>query len=280
MAHERVSSLVACQGCVRTRTRARSQASERRSLRAVLLLSGILAAVGLNGLATGLPIALPGYTLSVSCSGAIPITTPSSARCSENVGGVSGFSSGVAHTGPPPNLGAHAQFDNPIGTGGSFVGQANLDYWFQVVGPPHTFVGVIIDSLLQASTSGEAQAGANLQFNGATFGIACFGSPFACGSLPASDQVSKTVIVSTDFQNEIRIAAIAVADSGGEADASADPFLRIDPSTPNADLFTLVFSAGIINEPSTPPGGVPEPSILVLLIVGLASLLVMRRVGR
>jgi hypothetical protein len=59
--------------------------------------------------------------------------------------------------------------------------------------------------------------------------------------------------------------------------AIIDPFFRIDPSTPNANLWSLEFSPGIVN---APPTAVPEPATWVFMLIGLATLVVIRRRSR
>jgi len=55
---------------------------------------------------------------------------------------------------------------------------------------------------------------------------------------------------------------------GGTADASADPFIFVDPNFAGASNYSVLVSDGIGSGPSP----VPEPASLVLLGSGLAAL--------
>ena len=59
----------------------------------------------------------------------------------------------------------------------------------------------------------------------------------------------------------------------GPSSAFADPFIRVDPSSANADLYSVVVPDGVGNEP------VPEPAEMLLVLVGLASLAAQSRAG-
>ena len=65
----------------------------------------------------------------------------------------------------------------------------------------------------------------------------------------------------------------------GSASAYADPYLVIDPSTPNASQYSIIVSPGVGN---VPLGSTPEPSSLMLLGSGVAGLagLMRRRQSR
>ena len=60
--------------------------------------------------------------------------------------------------------------------------------------------------------------------------------------------------------------------ASGSAIAYADPYIYIDPNTPNAGLYGIVVSPGVGNSPL---GSTPEPSSLMLLgsgVIGVAGL--------
>jgi hypothetical protein len=78
-----------------------------------------------------------------------------------------------------------------------------------------------------------------------------------------------------------RLDAGAIAtDSGGSA-AFVDPYVTIDPATPDASLYSLVFSPGIVNAPAQGGGGgVPESVSWAMLLVGLGAVGAMMRKHR
>jgi hypothetical protein len=182
----------------------------------------------------------------------------------------SGFARAGASLSGSPIITASAQYTNHLGNFGSVEGIANLSYSFLVGGIPNTFVGVFIDSILDTSASGSAAAVATLSFNNNLLGIACdgFGCPAAFSNGLA---IHKLLVLTTNTVYHIEMSADAVSQSGGGAFAEVDPFLSIDPSTPNADQFTLLFSDGIFNGPNGGGGNVSEPSMLALLGLALTG---------
>src|SRR5262249_35019440 len=116
--------------------------------------------------------------------------------------------------------------------------------------------------------SGEAIADAFMVWNGLEVADACDGSGTFAGCGPASLIFRGSQPTVTNTAVPIRIVAFSSAGVHGAATASADPFFFIDPSTPDADQYTLVFTDGI--GPGTrPPSGAPEPDVLGLLLIAL-----------
>ena len=81
-----------------------------------------------------------------------------------------------------------------------------------------------------------------------------------------------TVWIETDIDTEAGISGCPTPNCVqglATASALADPYIYIDPTTPNASQYSIVVSQGIGN---TPSGSTPEPSSLILLGSGLAGL--------
>lgn len=157
---------------------------------------------------------------------------------------------------------------------------AQITYAFIVSGPPAPSVPVLITYTLDASGSGDYLAQAEIIYPfGAT--LICTGPLNGCGqngmqvsSYSATDQFS----IAPNVANEVDIAgvteaSVAVEGTTSTALASVDPFIRVDPSFPNANQYTIQFSDGVTNG-ATP---VDEPGALTLLAIGLPVLVTLRR---
>jgi hypothetical protein len=83
---------------------------------------------------------------------------------------------------------------------------------------------------------------------------------------------SVSVIVGTPFI--VHLETAANLGKSLNAQAFADPYFQIDPSTPNADQYHITFSLGVGN---APVASVPEPATLTLLGTALGGLLLLRR---
>jgi hypothetical protein len=72
-----------------------------------------------------------------------------------------------------------------------------------------------------------------------------------------------------DFVNlTVEASATGIPGFDEFADAFADPFIYIDPSFPNASLYSIVVSSGVGNVPLA-PAPVPEPASAVLFAMGV-----------
>ena len=81
-----------------------------------------------------------------------------------------------------------------------------------------------------------------------------------------------TVWIQTDIDTEAGVSGcpgVNCVQGVATASASADPYIYIDPNTPNASEYSIVVSQGIGN---VPLGSTPEPSSLMLLGSGIAGL--------
>jgi hypothetical protein len=134
-----------------------------------------------------------------------------------------------------------------------------------------------VSSEAVALACGPAIADARVEYNGQVLGDAC-SAPQNAGYCPPGSSSSFShcgttvdkVLAVVNVPQTVALASAAIASGGGVAIATADPYFVIDPSTPNASQYTLVFSEGVVNAP--PIGSVPEPSTFVLLASSLLGL--------
>ena len=167
----------------------------------------------------------------------------------------------------------------------------SITYYFEVtggnIGDP---VNVLMDSILRSAGTGAnfesfsaADAMVSLSVNGNTVShllqYSC--GPGNCGfqqnwagtlSMQMAVGDIGTVWVETDIDTEAGISGCPGPNCVmglATASALADPFIYIDPNTPNAWEYSIVVSDGIGNNPL---GTTPEPSSLLLLGSGVAGL--------
>jgi hypothetical protein len=141
---------------------------------------------------------------------------------------------------------------------------ANSYYYFEVVAPtgltPSTAIVDLIGTTATTAASGLAQASAAI--GSQYFSFSCAGS----GCSATGPTLAQTATVDLNSPTEINLAALT---EGGAATALADPYIMIDPSTPNADLLSIEVSAGVSN---VAPSPVPLPASVSLLLSGLSGL--------
>ena len=209
-------------------------------------------------------VILPTATGSTLCEGAAPFPIQDPSACT-----VAGGAIGSVQGAPFVQLMSHAA----VPTGGvSSQALTSLRYFFEVVGGiAGDHVPLLIQTGLDASAvGGEAFAAANIQvFTNSiltvvavcTDGSCPFGTDFSgtFGVDAVSGQVASVLLVT-----QAAIGGLV----GGTADASADPFIFVDPAFSGATNYQIVVSAGIGNSAST----VPEPSSFVLVVFGMAVL--------
>jgi len=171
----------------------------------------------------------------------------------------------------------------------------SITYYFEVtggnIGDP---VSVFMDSILRSAGTGAnfesfsvADALVSLSVNGNTVShllqYSC--GPGNCGfqqnwegtlSMQMAVGDIGTVWIETDIDTEAGYTGCPTPNcvqGVATASALADPYLYIDPTTPNAGLYSIVVSPGIGN---VPLGSTPEPSSVMLFgsgVAGLAGLL-------
>jgi hypothetical protein len=171
---------------------------------------------------------------------------------------------------------------------------AEFQYDFAVTGGnPGDPVPVLVLTSLEASASESPDAS---NANSASAIVALFGlssvggaivsngpGTFACQSSPVDctgqDEVQDdlAVTVPSGSAERVFLQVIVAANSKfhGHASAQIDPFIRIDPSFPNAADYEITVAGGVGN--ALP---VPEPSVLALLLAGLGGLSTAARLRR
>lgn len=190
-----------------------------------------------------------------------------------------------------PSVSANANAVLPVlGSAASTVGQADLRYFFSVVGPT---VGVSVPVLIDANLSVSAVAGLGTITQGlAAITVAdAFDNALAlvaictnssCGTIPGTSFDGTLAIHAISGQaNQIKVLVQAIASSSTfpqSAIASADPFIHIDPSFGEANLYNIQVSPGVANAPlSPPPVAAPETSSLALTGLALAAIVIVRK---
>jgi hypothetical protein len=168
---------------------------------------------------------------------------------------------------------------------------AQLNYYIEVLGPGPTVtldlqgsaalaaVGSdtstisYIELILRDDTINNVVAGVGYTQGvaGPTYGTD-YGSGVPAGFNPASFKLDTSLSIPTSSVMEVQMFASAEASSAaGESAASAsaylDPYFSVDPSTPNADQYSILISEGIGNALTT-----PEPSTWAMILVGFAGI--------
>jgi hypothetical protein len=156
-----------------------------------------------------------------------------------------------------------------LGAGAS----ATAFYNFQVVGPTDGVpTDLLIDFHLTATSTPDSAALARMILRAGTFAVAfeaCsdFEVDPNCGEPDRRETVSFTAL-SGSVTNSVTLYAQAQAAvtrlTHETAQALADPYIRVDPSFPDAHLYSVLVSPGFGNAPP-----VPEPPAPWLLGAGL-----------
>ncbi len=166
----------------------------------------------------------------------------------------------------------------------SYTAYSELSYYFELFAPETKPVSVIISGALTASGEVDSLFGF-LSAASLTIGTssaassvydanACASSdPALCTSMGDSDNEGQIFDFSTSLSTNVLYTVVENADAytdfgsggAGDANASADPSIVIDPSFGSAGDVSLVFSDGITNTVST-----PEPTSFALFGGALA----------
>jgi PEP-CTERM motif len=177
----------------------------------------------------------------------------------------------------------------PINRSGTTV-QVSIDYFFTVSGGVlGTPVPIVIDSnmITSASPSNDANNGNAAEALIRLFGVnsslhrvsddgaadACAVSPVACAH-PSSFSGGLSLTVASGATEEIVLGVLAAvsADQGGQAFASVDPAIFVDPNFIDASLYSIELSPGVGNGVPGTTAAVPEPATWAMLLLGFAGI--------
>jgi hypothetical protein len=176
-------------------------------------------------------------------------------------GGASAFTVGA----PFATAEAMATAPPEVGPGANSA----LTYYFTIDGPDHGPIEIGIATTLLTSADPDNTAFARISTTQGTFVCAdtneglCGRSQFD-GILTEMDEPGQVYSVHLET-----VASVGVF--GGSAFASADPYIFVESTDPNADLYSIRVSDGIANAvPSST--AVPEPSTWAMLLLGFAGI--------
>ncbi len=147
---------------------------------------------------------------------------------------------------------------------------AALDYYFAAVGgnpndPVHVLVATTLLAVVDAYPNyafAEIQVGGS----GGVGTIVC--SDGSCVAGQFSDTLALTVVSGQAVQVHLFIGAEEGFSTGGDAFASADPYIFVDPSFAGANNYSIIVSDGVGNAPAT----TPLPAAFPLFATGLGTL--------
>ena len=247
-------------------------------------ITGLILGATLVGGAFGAPVeaatlsspAWSGSVLAVNPGGAgtpTDVTGPGTTQ-QTSPDGTSATSKVQASTSPSITASASTN-DNAVATA---LGQ--LIYYIEVSGPTGTVLldftglGSVASTTIPGDFSSDIQlsvGGSLIAYIGSTDGVASVlgTSPgVAAGFNPNGFTISDSLSVAANSAIEVILFTEASAKEGaGSASAFLDPFFFVDPSTPNANEYSII-TDGIGNSPAT----TPIPAALPLFATGLGAL--------
>jgi hypothetical protein len=218
----------------------------------------ILAALAVAGPAAAvLPAPLPPSSGAVTCNNGVKVLSLTGGSC--NAGGASAS----FQASPFPQSISDA-FD--IGTGLSQGATSSLTYSFRIDGPDNGPISVGITANLNTdATDGSFSFARFLSSGGAT---ACADTnENLCPGGSFSDSVFEMDTPGVIYTLQLNTSATDNAAFPGNAHATADPKIFVNPLEPDANLYSVVLSPDAVN--SLP---IPEPGAWALMLAGFAGL--------
>ena len=191
-----------------------------------------------------------------------------------------GYDGGTRALGPYAALSAFATYPGGLVALSSGV-FAVTNYSFTVDGPdPYAKVSIDIDTRLHQSTVNNGYAFSEILV---TAGTDIFTTPNSANKVICSESCrdesgdfagTLQIIMNPGYISTVHLeieasAGFAVDPNSGYA--SADPFIYVDPSTPDAAAYKITLSDGVANG-LPPAGGVPEPASWALMLTGFGVL--------
>ena len=236
----------------------------------LILFTAVLVCSSSLGAGTILPDALYVVTLGLQDGSAFTYTTPGS----YTLGGVTGVLFGF-----PDAVGQASVHGNKDAASGA---DAFLTYYFTVVGSTfgQTIPIDISGSLFASATTGPADSVSALAAISVTTALD-YDSAEVQAASPANGTAFSSPVLHVNFLggdqylNFVQLHTYATG-YGGFAQASADPYIYIDPSFANASNYSIVVSQGIGNSPAS-PSATPEPVSFALAGIGLIGVALIRR---
>jgi hypothetical protein len=150
-----------------------------------------------------------------------------------------------------------------------------LDYYFEVLGgTPGDLVPVLIQTTLSTSETGVDSYGfSEIDVGPTSEETVCSGPNCTLPNSTFTGTLSDTVASGSEDKIHFEvIASVNIFFAGGTANASADPYIYVDPSFANAAEYCIVVSAGVGNAGSCGASATPLPATLPLFAGGLGAL--------
>ena len=199
------------------------------------------------------------------------------------------------------NLGVPFAFADAEASGaGSASADSTIQYWVQVTGPTNVVVPIIVH--VSGVTASVTRAGGGVNsvasaesrmwvtntdysgFNTTGFSVAYddlivdqYGTPLVSTNNFVTDTYFNTRanvdIASATLDAHTTVWSALWPDFGGKANAALVPYFYIDPSFPDAALYSITVSPGVGNSPAP----APVPGTLLMVAAGVAGLVRRRR---
>ena len=171
-----------------------------------------------------------------------------------------------------------------FGSGVAAASEASVAYYFSVVGPSGNSVPLKFSGSGSVTDSGSAASAAFMDIYVNDVPYYFYDPACAGGTCPGSFNYATTISVTSGnglgsgvgATGRIVLKASTIASDNGAASAWIDPFVTVDPTFGDANLYSVQFSPGVTQ------GGaaVPEPDTWSLMMLGVGGVGAVLRTGR